>query len=152
MHRAQSFLDKYQALYNTCSEPIQFPLMKLALLETAAWIEVIFDELYVHCGTSQQVQEEIEKYIKKVHSFDWEHLRKTLIFCLGINVVCALENKYAGEKLTRFKSMLGHIKSVRDELAHNYENTTKQIISFEELHGDIRAVYLAVLLVKRYIK
>jgi hypothetical protein len=152
MHRVQSFLDKYQDLYNTCSEPLQFPLMKLALLETAAWIEVVFDELYVYCGKSPQAREEIDRHIKKVHSFGWEHLRKTLIFCLGINVVCALENKYAGEKLTRFKSMLGNIKSVRDELAHNYQNTTKQIISFEDLRKDVRAVHLAVLLVKRHIK
>ena len=48
--------------------------------------------------------------------------------------------------------MLGNIKSVRDELAHNYKNTTKQIISFEELRNNVRAVYLAVVLIKRHIK
>ncbi|MDD6172893.1 MAG: hypothetical protein PUB86_01220 [Elusimicrobia bacterium] len=153
MKRACRFLDTYETLYRSSSDnTIQFLLMKLALLETAAWIEIVFDELYLSCSKSEAAREQIDKHIKRIYSFSYQNLHDTLVFCLGINTVYSLEEKYTGEKLSIFQSKLAEIKNIRDALAHNYEHTTQKLMSFEDLKKTVRGVYLAVLLIKRYVK
>ena len=113
-------------------------LLKLALLETAGWLEDSFDKLYLSCAPNEKARSIMEKYITKIHSFNWENLHKGLSFGLGVKRVCELEDFAGEENICKMKSIIGNIKSHRDELAHNYViQITKQFIPFKTLKKNI---------------
>ena len=128
-------------------------LLKLALLETAGWLEDSFDKLYLSCAPNEKARSIMEKYITKIHSFNWENLHKGLSFGLGVKRVCELEDFAGEENICKMKSIIGNIKSHRDELAHNYViQITKQFIPFKTLKKNILFINDGINFIKKHIE
>lgn len=127
-------------------------LLKLALLETAGWLENSFDILYLSCAKNENTRFSIEQYIAKIYSFDWTCLRIGLIFGLGVQSVYELECAAGEENIHKMKSIVGNLKRYRDELAHDYIHTTKHFISFHNLKKQIYFLYKGMCYIQQHIR
>lgn len=148
-------IKKIETLYSSVQDLyLEKMLLKLAFLEFTGWIENYLDNIYLTTAQGDlQLQCEVQKYIQKCYSFDYEKIKGCLCFCVGANNCINIETQVPEIELQTFKSSLKTVKNKRDELAHNSVNEiVSPYMSFVELKKHIKIIYSGFQQIKNYLK
>jgi len=123
---------------------------KFEIVKSCGWIEEEVDKLMlkygVRCLKNTEYPEKYQKVVKDVYGFDYEkHFRKMLIQLIGMYGTCRIEEKVGDTRRLQFKSVLGQLKTRRDNLAHTQlKGQTPNLLGFSVLKNNQGIVYHAL--------
>ncbi|KJR42991.1 endoribonuclease [Candidatus Magnetoovum chiemensis] len=107
----------------------------MAIIELGGWIEESMDAIIRECAKKNLKQQKNIKYledniIEPIFGFTYnKHLKRMMINLIGLITYDKLETSLDQNKLSRLKTGLGNLKTVRDELAHTFISGTTPMIN-----------------------
>ncbi|MBO7244380.1 MAG: hypothetical protein J6V53_03760 [Alphaproteobacteria bacterium] len=125
-------------------------LMRMALLETCGWIEECLDEIYSYNPKNKPITDYkiMEEHIKKLYSFEYDKMMKSISLSIGVFNATSLEEKLKErfpEQYAKFKGSLGCLLRFRNEYAHkNTEACTNSSMGFSSLRDHLKNIHLGL--------
>ncbi|MFA5799473.1 MAG: hypothetical protein WC840_00770 [Candidatus Peribacteraceae bacterium] len=126
----QEELLELKSMYDRATNPLEKDLIcKLALIELCGWIEESVDEMVLTFVGKKTKDHATIKYVGDVldrnHSFGYEwHFRHLLSLILGAvnfeKIEKKVERKIGTKAMATFKSSLGTLKTLRNDVAHTH--------------------------------
>ena len=110
-------------------------LSKIAVIELCGWIEVSMDDIFYRFISKnlrdQKNIEDLKNSISNNYGFHYDrNFKKMIISCVGHHGFEDIQNSIDPQIIQSFKSELGSLSFIRNQLAHNYvKGTTAQFDS-----------------------
>lgn len=122
-----SSIEELERLYNSSkSQKKAVYYSKLALLELCGWIEESIDDTIIrYCNRKMKLssnKDAIKEIVRNNSGFQYNsNIRPLLMRAIGIVNIEKIETKLEKTgKITRLSSMLGNLKSSRNDAAHTF--------------------------------